>query len=156
MSELCKYRSLRINLIVLVFVQMLTTLSVYQLQFFLKYLQGDIYYNTYAYAIAGMVGSIGGGSVLACLGLRKLFLYGFILASIGSLLLSIFSQSEGKDNLTAAMLFVTIFGFAMGFLGCYMSSVLLFPTVLKSSAMGFYNFFARIGGIIAPFVAELE
>ena len=73
------------------FVQLLTTLSVYQLQFFLKYLQGDIFYNTYAYSVAGMVGSIGGGSVLACLGLRKLFLAGFILASIGSLFLSIFS-----------------------------------------------------------------
>ena len=60
------------------------------------------------------------------------------------------------NHITAILLFATIFGFAMGFLGCYMSGVLLFPTVLKTSSMGFCNVFARIGGIIAPFVAELE
>ena len=100
-----------------------------------------------------MVGSIAGGTILSCIGLKKLFLFGFILASIGSLLLTLLSRA---GDITAILLFLTIFGFAMGFLGCYMSVVLLFPTVLKSSTMGFINFFARLAGIFAPIVAELE
>lgn len=103
-----------------------------------------------------MIGSIGGGTILSLLGLKKLFLFGFILASIGSILLTIFSQMDNMEGMTAAMLFIVIFGFAMGYLGCYMSNVLLFPTILKTSSMGFCNFFARIGGILAPLVAELD
>ena len=100
-----------------------------------------------------MIGSIFGGTVLSYLGLKKLFLFGFALASVGSLLLTIFSQ---MGNITALLLFLTIFGFAMGFLGCYMNIVLLFPTVLKTSTMGLVNFFARLAGVFAPVVAELE
>ena len=100
-----------------------------------------------------MIGSLVGGAVLSLLGLKKLFLFGWTLASIGSILLTIFTN---LGNITALLLFITIFGISFAFLGCYMSPVLLFPTILKSSSMGFCNFFGRLAGIFAPLVAELE
>lgn len=38
----------------------------------------------------------------------------------------------------------------------YLSTVLLFPTILVSTAMGVLNLFARIATIMAPVVAEVK
>ena len=128
-------------------------LSVYQIIFSLKYMPGDIFYNTYAFAFSGFFGSITGSPLLACVGLKRLFLIGFVMGSVGSLLMTFYSQA---GNLTAAFLLLTTFGYAFSFLGCYMGIALVFPTVLKSSAMGFVNFFARLAGVFAPVVAEVR
>ena len=152
-SELCIYRSLRINLLLTVLITSFCVLSVYQIVFSLKYMPGDIFYNTYAFSFAGLVGSLSGGSVLGCVGLKKLFLIGFSMASIGSFLLIFYSDA---GNLTAVFLLLMTFGYAFSFLGCYMGVALLFPTVLKSSTMGIVNFFARMAGIFAPVVAEVR
>ena len=113
---------------------------------------GDIFYNTYAFSFAGLVGSLLGAPLLSGIGLKKLFLLGFTMGSIGSLLLTFF----GTGNLAAVFILLTIFGYAFSFLGCYMGIALLFPTVLKSSAMGYVNFFARLAGVFAPVVAEVR
>ena len=113
---------------------------------------GDIFYNTYAFSFAGLVGSLLGAPLLSGIGLKKLFLLGFTMGSIGSLLLTLF----GTGNLAAVFILLTIFGYAFSFLGCYMGIALLLPTVLKSSAMGYVNFFARLAGVFAPVVAEVR
>ena len=113
---------------------------------------GDIFYNTYAFSFAGLVGSLLGAPLLSGIGLKKLFLLGFTMGSVGSLLLTFY----GTGNLAAVFILVTIFGYAFSFLACYMGIALLFPTVLKSSAMGYVNFFARLAGVFAPVVAEVR
>ena len=57
--------------------------------------------------------------------------------------------------MTPYLVFVTKFGQSMGFVGVYFNIVLLFPTILKSSSMGFCNLLGRIAGICAPLIAEL-
>ena len=54
------------------------------------------------------------------------------------------------------MLLIAKFGFSQAFVASYLSVVLLYPTVLASTAMGFCNFFARVASILAPLVAEVK
>ena len=76
----------------------------------------------------------------------------FGLGISGLLLMLVFINF---GEMTPYLVFVTKLGYSMGFVGVYFNIVLLFPTILKSSSMGFCNFLGRIAGICAPLIAEL-
>ena len=81
-----------------------------------------------------------------------MYLVAFGLAAIGGILMILFAE---YGALTPYLVFLSKFGYSMGFLGVYFNIILLFPIILKSSAMGFCNIFGRLAGIFAPFIAEL-
>ena len=59
-------------------------------------------------------------------------------------------------SMTPYLIFIVRFGIGMGWLATYMNIVLLFPTLLKTSAAGIASLFAKVFGILVPFIAELE
>ena len=47
------------------------------------------------------------------------------------------------------------FGASAGFAVIYIYSAEIFPTVMRNSGLGMSSFFARIGGVAAPYIADL-
>ena len=54
------------------------------------------------------------------------------------------------------MLLIAKFGFSQAFVAAYLSIVLIYPTILASTAMGVCNLLARTSSVMAPIVAEVE
>ena len=73
-------------------------------------------------------------------GLKRMYFLAFACSTIGSVLLLIYSQRNDNSHLMVILVFLSTLGFGMGFVGTQMSGVLLFPTVLKLSAMGIIDF----------------
>ena len=87
--------------------------------------------------------------------LKRAFLFSFSLALIGSFLLIIFNHS-GSESWIPVMLMIARFGVSQAFVVAYLAVVLLYPTILTSTAMGVCNLLARIATITAPLVIEVK
>lgn len=90
MWELCHYRILRINLLVLVVCWMSCSFGFYMLAYVLKYLNGDIFLNAYSVSAGEIIGKLSTIFLLRCTSLKRVFLIAFGMSSLGSLLLVIF------------------------------------------------------------------
>ena len=152
LSELCKYQTLRVNLIITTLKWVVMTIGYFMVNFLLKYLAGNIYTNSYTTGCGEIVGKLTAGYMIYRFGLKKLYLVAFGLGIAGLLLMLAFINFGA---MTPYLVFVTKFGYSMGFVGVYFNIVLLFPTILKSSSMGFCNLLGRIAGMCAPIIAEL-
>ena len=130
---------------------MIITLAYYSLNLFLKYVAGNLFTNNYTTAAGEIAGKLSAGLVISAIGLKRLYLVAFGLGMLGALVMIVFSE---YGSVIPYCLFVSKFGYSMAFLGVYFNIILLFPTILKSSSMGFCNIFGRIAGIFAPFIAE--
>lgn len=150
--ELWKYKSLRWNLLITTVAWMVVTVGYYCVNLMLKYLAGNLFMNSYTTALGEIVGKLSGGFVIYTIGLKRMYLVAFGLAILGSILMIAFAE---YGALTPYCVFLSKFGYSMGFLGVYFNIILLFPTILKSSSMGFCNVLGRIAGVFAPFIAEL-
>ena len=123
------------------------------LAYVLKYLKGSIFLNAYASSIAEMIGKLSTIAVLQYASLKRVFLVSLCLSLTGIFLLIVFS---GSDSWIPLMLLIAKFGLSQAFVAAYLSVVLLYPTILVSTAMGVCNLFARISTITAPLVAEVK
>ena len=98
-----------------------------------------------------IIGKLTAACIIAKIGLKRMYLVSFGLAILGCFIMILFSE---YGQLTPYCVFTSKLGYGMAVLGGYVNIVILFPTILKSSSMGFCNFFGRIAGIFAPFIAE--
>jgi len=153
MSELWYYKPLRYNLFVLMLCWMACSFGFYMLTFVLKYLNGSIFVNAYASSFAEIIGKLSTIFFLQYTSLKRVFLISFSLATVGTFLLILFSDN---DLWIPVILLIAKFGFSQAFVAAYLSIVLLYPTVLASTAMGVCNLLARVATIMAPIVAEVK
>jgi len=109
MWELWHYKPLRWNLLVLLVCWTSCSFGFYMLAYVLKYLNGSIFLNAYSSSVGEIVGKLSTIPLLRCTGMRRVFLIAFGLATIGTLLLASFSQSELWIPM---MLMVARFGFS--------------------------------------------
>ena len=119
----------------------------------LKYFAGDMIMNSYMLGLGDLVAKLVAGGVFLLTDLKTLHHICFGFGTFGSLLMTIFYR---HGSLTPVLLFLTRSGICMGWVAVQFNFILLFPTVLKSSASGIAWFFAGSSGIVAPFLAELE
>lgn len=152
-SELWIYKTLRYNLFVLMICWMACSFGFYMLSYVLKYLHGSIFVNAYASAIAEIVGKLSSIILLRFMSLKRVLLIAYGTAAIGTVLLITFSTSAAWIPL---MLLIAKFGFSQAFVAAYLGVILLYPTILTSTAMGVCNLLARVASITAPLVAEVR
>ena len=151
--ELCENKTYLRNLLIMVFTWCTLSFSYYLLNFLLKYLQGDIFMNSYAASGAEIVSKALSSPILIYLGLKALFGLTFGLGAIGALCLVLLPGAS--DRMTCLFVLVAKFGLSMGWVGGYMGLILTFPTTLVSTAMGCCNLASRALSMLAPMVAEL-
>ena len=79
------------------------------LAFVLKYLHGNIFLNAYSSGAGEILGTLSNILILRCTDLKRVFLIAFGSATMGTMLLLIFKQS---DSLTPFLLILARFGFS--------------------------------------------
>ena len=122
------------------------------LNFCLKYFAGDMLINSYVLGTGDLVAKLTAGGVFLVMDLKNLNHLCFGLGAVGSLALALCYKF---GSLIPILLFVTRSGICMGWVAVQFNIVLLFPTVLKSSASGIVFFFGACSGITAPFLVEM-
>ena len=150
--ELWKYRSLRINLFITTVLWIVLTIGYYELLLLLKYLEGNMFVNSYTLASGEIIAKLSGGLILTMTELKRLHYISFGFAATGTFLMVLFYK---VGVFTPYLIFFTRFGIGMGWLAVYFNIVLLFPTILKSSSAGIASFFGKLSGILVPYIAEL-
>ena len=149
-----KYRTLRINLFVLMLCWMACSFGFYMLAFVLKYLNGSIFVNAYVSSFAEIAGKTSTMPILRCgASLKRVFFVSFGLSLLGVLLLI---ALRSNDTWIPFMLLIAKFGLSQAFVVSYLGIVLLYPTILASTAMGICNLIARVATIMSPMVTEVR
>mmetsp|Transcript_12965 Transcript_12965/g.17466 ORF Transcript_12965/g.17466 Transcript_12965/m.17466 type:complete len:218 (+) Transcript_12965:944-1597(+) len=123
--------------------------------FEMKYLEGDIFINSYTAALAETIAKLGAGVVLVQLGTKPLFAAAFLIAFAGSL--NLLNLTEGSDPFLASVfIMMTKFGVSMGWVAACMCLIELFPASLVATAFGLCNVAAKLVCMVAPIVAEVK
>lgn len=120
----------------------------------MKYLQGDIFFNSYNSALAEAVAKIGAGVVLMRMGTKPLFAMAFMIAFLGSFSL-LQLQDDENPILVAVFIMMTKFGVSMGWVAACLCLIELFPASLVATAFGICNVSNKLVCMIAPIVAEI-
>ena len=153
LSELCKYNTLRWNLIIVMFCWGSTSMGFYMLAFLLKYLKGNIFLNAYTSSAGEILGKLSTIAMLKCISLKRVLLVAFCTSSVGMLLLIL---CDGDPVLTPWVLGLARIGFSQGFVAVYLTCVLCYPTVLTSTTIGIATCSSKILTMSAPLIAELD
>lgn len=132
---------------------MSTSFGFYMLAYVLKYLNGSIFLNAYSSSAGEIIGKLSTIPLLRCISLRQVFLIAFTMASGGTLLLLIFRDAEGWIPM---ILVIARFGFSQAFVASYLSFILVYPTILTSTAIGIAVTMSKCATIFAPVIAEVE
>ena len=109
MWELWHYNILRYNLLILMFCWISSSFGFYMLAYILKYLNGNIFVNSYFSATGEILGKLSLIPILRYTSLKRVFLICWSTAVIGTLFLIIFSNNE---TLIPIMLMIARFGYA--------------------------------------------
>ena len=151
LAELCTYRILRTNLIVISFCWSSTSVGFYGLAYVIKYLNGNIFLNAYSISAGEVFGKLSTICLLRCMSLRQILLLAFSISSFGLLLIIIFAENEA---LMPWLLGLARVGVSQAFVALYLSIVLFYPTILASTAIGVCVTVGKAATTFAPMIAE--
>ncbi|XP_046374364.1 organic cation transporter protein-like [Haliotis rufescens] len=148
---------LLIRTLVIFFNWFVVSMVYYGLGLNVQNLSGDIYLN---FTIANIMETV--AYVLCILlldrtGRKNLHCGSMLLGGIACLL-TMFPVMYGNKShtwITTALSMIGKLGASGAFAIIYVFSAELFPTVVRNSGMGASSVFARVGGIISPYVADL-
>ncbi|XP_048240049.1 organic cation transporter protein-like [Haliotis rufescens] len=120
-------------------------------------LSGDIYVNFTIANIVELASYIMCVTLLNRLG-RKFLQCGCMLLGGIACVTTMFPVIYGNSSLdwvTVALSMVGKFGASGAFAIVFVYTAELFPTVVRNSGVGVSSFFARIGGMVSPYIADL-
>jgi len=121
----------------------------------MKYLEGDIFINSFTAAMAETVAKLGAGVLLVKFGTKPLFGAAFLIAFAGAS--NLLYLTEGADPmLTSTFIMMTKFGVSMGWVAACMCLIELFPASLVATAFGLCNVSNKLVCMVAPIIAEVE
>ncbi|KAK3098265.1 hypothetical protein FSP39_017707 [Pinctada imbricata] len=120
-------------------------------------LSGDVFLNFLLTSLAEVVGFCLCMALLNKVGRKPVYVGSLLIGGI-SLILTIFTTlyiPEESQWITIALSLFGKMGAAAAFCTAFLYSSEFFPTVIRNSAVGICSFFARIGGMLSPYVADL-
>uniref|UniRef100_A0A7S3HVQ1 Major facilitator superfamily (MFS) profile domain-containing protein n=1 Tax=Favella ehrenbergii TaxID=182087 RepID=A0A7S3HVQ1_9SPIT len=153
LSELWHYRTLRWNLLILVFCWSACSMGFYVLAYVLKYLNGSIFLNAYSSSFGEILGKLSTVFLLRCISIKRVFLLAFGVSSVGMMLLILCGDN---DELVPWILGFARIGFSQAFVAAYLGAILYYPTILASSAIGVCVTISKSATILAPIIAEVD
>lgn len=140
-------------MIVLILCWCTCSIGYYVLAYVLKYLNGNVFLNGYASAAGEIAGKLSTIPILKYFSLKRVFLLAFGMCIMSLTLLMLFIES---DTLTPFLVLMNRFWFSLGYVLSYLSVILLYPTILASTASGFCVLSSKGVTIFAPMIAELR
>ena len=145
--------TLRKNMILMSFIWSFTSTSYYIVNFYLKYLKGNLFFNTEVAVAAEAVSQIAGGYLYIKLGLKKSYFICYLVAVAGATLIMCFETKY--VSLVPLFVLLTKAGIGAVFGVLYLGNN-IFPVTYASQTIGVCNILARICTILAPLIAELK
>jgi MFS family permease len=124
----------------------------YMMNFYMKYIPGNIYVNASTSAIAQLLGVASAGAICEVYGPKKTIIATFSMASIfGFLSLSMWYVPESIPY----FVFFASFGIASSYHIGYLANQTMFKSSILGTCTAICNIAARVGGLLAPMTAEL-
>jgi nitrate/nitrite transporter NarK len=131
-----------------------TSFNYYLINFYLKYIPGNVYVNTMVASLADCVAHICIGALVKKLGSKNSFTGSFLITVIAGTLLWIFESREELTSDVPIVVLAAKFGAAAAFAMLYISTLSYFPSQYMGMVFGICNVTARSVTILAPMVAE--
>ena len=127
--------------------------TTYLLDYQLKYIQGELFLNNLVANIAEGVANAASGWMFYLLGIKKVMILSFTLATAGMLALVI---TETKDQVLLILFILGgKLGIASAFNVAFLGNDVLFPTSIVATSYGVCQTFCRFITILSPRVAEI-
>lgn len=139
------------NLLIFVFLFCAASFNFYLINFYLKYLPGDIYTNSIVASVAEFVSHITSGWVVIKIGPARGIGCSFFLATLSATVLALAGQGGW---ITPVAVLGGKFGTGSAFTMLYMSTLHYFPSRFMGRVFGVCNVSARFCTIGASMVAE--
>ncbi|XP_070183259.1 organic cation transporter protein-like [Littorina saxatilis] len=136
----------------------LASMTYYGMSLNVGTLGGSVYVNVVLMGVVELVGFAACLPLLERCGRRVLCSAMFLLAGLActATVFSVLYAPPDKQWITILLALVGKCGIAGAFAITWLYSSELFPTVVRNSAMGASSLCARLGGIIAPYIANLD
>ncbi|XP_054723955.1 organic cation transporter protein-like [Uloborus diversus] len=152
--DLLKYPNLRRSTFHQFFIWFSTSLVYYALTWSTNELEGDPYWNFFLAGLVEFPATLSSMYIAKFYGRRKplsnaSFVAGAILAVYSGMVAR--QDSKGKLALFMMAKFCTVISFTL----LYVYSSELFPTAVRGVGVGYCSTAARVGAILAPFVAHM-
>lgn len=131
-----------------------SSFTFYLLNFLVKYMPGDIYFNSVVSGLSCIV-MLFEGKLENTVGVKGSMIVAFIATVISTVWLSLFDKGTSQVTLYAIVLLLAKSGASLTFGLSYSIHIELFPAHFIVSSYGICNFFCRGLTIFAPIVAEI-
>ncbi|WAR08231.1 ORCT-like protein [Mya arenaria] len=150
-------RALRIRTLTIFFCWYVC-LSYYGLALNIGNIGGDMFLNFFLQALMDIPATIITLVLLDRTGRKPLQVASFLIGGVGCLatMFTIMYGKEDYQTVTTVLAMLGKVGASMGFSMVYVYSAELFPTVVRNAGMGSCSAVARVGGMLAPFIADLN
>jgi len=155
LKTLMKSKIMRVMVVMNLFTWFVNNAVYYGISFQIDTLKGDVFVNN---AISGALDIV--AQVLLVLVLERVGRRIMLMTSLGfagvALILSTISNSSGSETVGLVFAFCAKFGVAISFSVIYNLTSELFPTVIRTNAVGISSVFGRLGSIMAPLLLTLQ
>ncbi|XP_076078180.1 organic cation transporter protein-like [Mytilus galloprovincialis] len=154
---ICRYPKLVLECLVIIYDWMMTSMVFYGLGMNAGNLAGSIYLNFFMQSFAEVIGFAGCIAFLHKFGRKPVFIVSIEISGIACLATFIPVVYLGPDYQWLTLVFATIgkIGASCAFAVLFLYSGEIFPTVIRNSALGIGTFFARAGGMAAPYIVNM-
>eukprot|EP01025_Chloroclados_australasicus_P042615 TRINITY_DN452_c0_g1_i1.p1 TRINITY_DN452_c0_g1~~TRINITY_DN452_c0_g1_i1.p1 ORF type:complete len:561 (-),score=50.14 TRINITY_DN452_c0_g1_i1:981-2615(-) len=151
LADVFKNVTLRNRILVLMYDWAVISACYYGIQLNLGSLGGNPYFNIFLMGLVEMASYIFASQLVEKIGRNALIVWGYTLAGCACIICGVLPESVLK----IVFALVGKFGASIPFGTAFTYTGELFPTVVRSQAMGMCSLAARVGGVLAPGVLML-
>lgn len=150
--DLFRKPHIRKNIFVMGFVWMVCSYCFYGMSHYISHLTGDMFINVMACGSVCLCGCFLSILILKFMKRKTTIIVESILTAVCVLIIAVIPEGKGSVVLGCFGVFFSY----MTFILLYLYSSEMFPTTLRNAALGLSSMMARLGSMIAPFVAGLR
>ncbi|XP_023954322.1 organic cation transporter protein-like [Bicyclus anynana] len=150
--ELFRNSNLRKNILLMSFVWFVSSYCYYGVSHYISHLTGNLFINVLASSVVCTCGCFLAIPLIKLIGRRTLVIILNITCSICLLIIAFIPEGVGSIIMGCIGVLLSFVSYIVVYLYC----TEMFPTVVRNSAIGISSMTARIGSMVAPFVASLR
>lgn len=150
--DLFKTPNLRKHILAMSYNWLACSYCFYGVSQYVGQLSGDVYVNVTASNAVTLLGTLLSIPLMKVVGRRTIVIIFNFISAFCLLVLAILPEGIGSVAAAAIGVVSSFIVFVVVYLYCSE----LFPTVVRSAAIGFSSMMARVGGMLAPFIIELR
>lgn len=152
--DLFRTPNMRWNIIAMSINWLVVSYCFYGISQYVGQLSGDIFVNVASSASVTLVGTLVSIPLLRVMGRKTLVIFGHVLCSICLLIIAAIPANLAWFQVMLAC--IGVMSSFLAFIVVYLYCSELFPTVVRNNAIGISSMMARVGSMVAPFVAGLS